>query len=201
MNAHPRRAAMNPRREMATVLGVILVGTVVVLLAAARTWLTAAWVEPGIPGVQVALTGSEVAPLVRAAGFVALAGVVALLATRRRGRLVVGALVCLAGVAVVAGCVLFAATYRSSADEALADAAGETTATVRASELAAGGWSAGAATGGAMVAAGGVLTMLRSARWPEMGTRYDAPAAAATARRDQDDPWGALDRGEDPTTR
>ncbi len=183
---------------MAVVLGLILLGAAAVLLAAAQTWLSAAWERPGFPAVRVDLSGGEAVPIVRAAGFVALAGVVAVLATRRRGRLVVGALVAAVGVAAVIGCLLFAVSDQSSADAELAQAAGETTATVHATELSVSGWAPIAGAGGAVVAAGGVLTVLRGARWPVMGGRYDAPAGSA---RRHDDPWAALDQGEDPTTR
>jgi uncharacterized membrane protein (TIGR02234 family) len=190
---------MSPRRQMVVGLGFLLLGSAAVLLAVSRPWLSAAWSTPGFPGVQVSLAGAEAAPVVRAAGFVALAGVVAVLATRRRGRMLLGALLTLAGAAALGGCLLFGLTHESQAEAALADAAGETTATVHASDLSVGGWPVVAAAGGALVTAGGVLTLLRGSRWPVMGVRYEP--RAASARPTPDDPWGALDRGEDPTAR
>jgi uncharacterized membrane protein (TIGR02234 family) len=183
---------------MVLALGLILAGAAVVVFGASRTWLTAAWVVPDFPAVRIQKSGGEVAPLVRAAGFVALAGVVALLATRRRGRLVVGAVVLLAGAAVVVGCVLFQVANEAEADAALAKSVADPTLTVHATALSTTAWPYPTAVGGLLVVAGGLVTLLRSAGWPAMGARYDAPNAPA--RRTDSDPWAALDRGEDPTT-
>jgi len=40
----------------------------------------------------------------------------------------------------------------------------------------------------------GCVVVIWSAAWPSMSKRYDAPS-----QRVDDDPWSALDRGEDPT--
>ena len=50
-----------------------------------------------------------------------------------------------------------------------------------------------------------VVAVATAARWPEMGTRYDAPAARASATTkpvaaaSEQEMWRALDEGHDPT--
>jgi hypothetical protein len=86
--------------------------------------------------------------------FVAVAGGVAVLATRTWGRPVVG-------VALVASGVAAAFSH--------------------------GGWA-----GGVVLAATGAYVVARGREWQALGARYDAPQR-------REDPWAALDRGEDPT--
>ncbi len=191
---------MTGRRELVLAVVLVLAGAALVLLASSRTWVSAAWVVPGFPAVRVQVAGAEAAPVVRATGLVALAGVVALLATRRRARAVVGAVVVLAAAALVTASVLFWSGQRAVAEAALERAGGSSGRGAEVAELATTAWPAVALVGGLLVAAGGVLTVARSGRWPAMGARYDAPTAARKARTSED-PWAALDRGEDPTTR
>ena len=116
--------------------------------------------------MRVALLGCAVAAgLLFAAGgesgtwaFVALAGGVAVLATRTWGRLVVGVALALSGVAAAAS--------------AWPDQAG--------------------VAGGAVLAATGAYAVARGRTWPVLGARYEPPQR-------REDPWSALDRGEDPT--
>ena len=55
-----------------------------------------------------------------------------------------------------------------------------------------------ALVGGALVAVGGLLVVVRARRWPQPRRRYEAPTGR---RRDSPrDAWDALDRGEDPTS-
>ncbi|HEX6756246.1 MAG TPA: Trp biosynthesis-associated membrane protein, partial [Mycobacteriales bacterium] len=78
---------------MAMVSVVCAAGGGLALLAAGRPWLRlAAPRRPPLPDVALTLTGRDLEPLVPALGVVGLAGVVGLLATRRWGRLAVGAL-------------------------------------------------------------------------------------------------------------
>jgi hypothetical protein len=57
-------------------------------------------------------------------------------------------------------------------------------------------WPTVGLVGAALAALGGLVLLLRAGDWPTgLSARYEAPAAAATS----DDPWRALDRGDDPT--
>ena len=102
--ASPNQAA---RRQFFVALALVLAGAALVLWAAGRTWLAARWAIPNYPAVHTSVTGAQAAPLARSAGFLGLAGVLAVLATRGRGRQVAGGLVALAGVAAVASAVTF----------------------------------------------------------------------------------------------
>jgi hypothetical protein len=60
-------------------------------------------------------------------------------------------------------------------------------------------WPWLAFAGAVLAAAAGASALLRSASWPALGRRYDAPGAPQTASDDDASRWAALDRGEDPT--
>lgn len=172
----------------AAVLG-CLAGAALVLLAAAQVWVTVRLpTPPPLPGRRLALTGAELVPALRPLALLGLAGAAALLATRRWGRAVVGALVTAAGLLVLVGAVRLVADPAG----AVARARPEVSAPQHVS-----GWPAAAAAGGLLLALSGGGTVLRSHRWAGLGRRYEPPAAAAAGPAP--DPWAALDRGEDPT--
>lgn len=183
--SEPGSTAKSGRRELVVGLAVILAGAALVLLAGTQPWATVptsgSVAEPA--SVEAALKGSAISPGARALGLVGLAGIVALLATRRVGRRVVGVLLALAGLAVC-GLSLF---WTADPPALLGDASTAVERTY---------WSWVSVAGGVLLLAGGVLAAIRSSRWPGMGSRYDAPARA---KAKDDDPWAALDRGEDPT--
>ena len=64
---------------------------------------------------------------------------------------------------------------------------------------------AGRVVVGLLMAAAGLLVVLRGRSWPGMGRRYERPGSPAAPARPQTDEdraqaaWRALDRGEDPT--
>ena len=57
-------------------------------------------------------------------------------------------------------------------------------------------WAWLGASGGTLAGLGALAVVLRSSAWPEPRRRYEA---SAPNRGRADDPWDALDRGEDPT--
>lgn len=191
-------------RKLEVGVGLVLLaaGAGVVLLAMTGVWIAGSLALPGFPRVDVELTGADVSVLARASAFVALAGVVAVLATRGIGRVVVGAIVTAAGGAVFVSVLLFFPTRRTTLDSRLQRILDEPTMSLTATQVRDDWiWPYVALVGGALIIAGGVLVMVRGRTWPAMGRRYDAPArgGASTANRTGGDPWTALDRGEDPT--
>jgi uncharacterized membrane protein (TIGR02234 family) len=199
---------------MTLALALVLCGAALALFAAGRTWVSAEWAVPDFPAVHVAVSGGEAAPLVRAGGLVALAGVVAVLATRRLSRRIIGGIVAAAGAGMVVAAPMFWSQVATIADNALVTAAGDPTLTVHASDRATSGWPVAAGLAGVVVLVGGLLVTVHGGRWPAMGSRYDAPATApirsaaepqppagspARSAREPGDAWAALDRGEDPT--
>jgi hypothetical protein len=174
-------------------LGALLLGSVAVVVAYGRTWITTVVVDPGLPTVVVALTGGDLDPAGAALGLVGLAGVAGLVATRRTGRIV-------AGVAVLALALRFALTWstgsgaganvlRLVAERSGATAVGVSSAT---------SWWVLAAVGGALVAGSGLAAVAYGGTWPTLGRRYDA-APVATSVDPARSAWDQLDDGEDPT--
>lgn len=184
------RSLPSPGRELVLVVVVCAAGAALVLYAAARTWAVEVIARPApLPDEQRELTGSALAPYLVPLGWAALAGALALLATRGRWRQAVGVLLSGLGLAAVAG------GYWGSAQP---DAGTH--------------WPLLAVAGGLVVAGQGVAVVVRSRRWPAMGARYERGGRAARPEPDRpagpgsqgkpartEEMWQALDRGEDPT--
>lgn len=183
---------MTARPGLRTAVLLCLVGAFAVLVTVGRVWTSVEVpADPLAEGRTATRTGAELVPGVRALGLVGLAGVVALAATRRTGRTVVGVLLLLTGTGVVAAVLapdLGAQTLPAEA------ATGKVATTV---------WPWLTAAGGLLLAAAGLLTVVRGRSWAALGQRYEAPAAVGTAAAPQEPTerslWEALDRGEDPT--
>jgi hypothetical protein len=121
---------------------------------------------------RITRTGLQLEPGLRPLALVGLAATLALLATRRWGRVVVGV--------AVAGC--------GAAINALALPHGPGT------------WPLLAALGGLLLLAAGALTTARGHHWAGLSAAYRTPAARAVEAPVTDKGvWDALDRGEDPT--
>lgn len=180
-----------------------LAGAGLAALAGARAWAeptTGGVAASSLPGVTTAAT----APAVTSLGLVALAGWGVVLVARGRARRVVTWLVALASLGALVAALL---AWREAPADLVVDLAdrgrpGESTART---------WWAHLGVLGALVAvAAGALGVRGVRRWPEMGSRYDAPATSAdgtgpartaVAPEEQTnlDLWRALDRGDDPT--
>ena len=188
------------RREPVLAALLCLLGAFVVLVAAANPW-----VQVGIAGTAVLpartldLAAAELAPGVRALGLVALAGVVAIAATRSWGRVVVGVLLLTVGIGVVAlvwGVVSDVVTAAQEA-EVVREAGGQQGESPERTL-----WPFWAGLGGLVVATAGAFVALRGRRWAALGRRYEAPAARSSSASAAPERalWEALDRGEDPTS-
>lgn len=190
------------RRELGAAVVACAAGGGLALLAASRPWLRLdAPRRPPLPAVAVDLTGRDLAPLVAGLGLVGLAGVVGLLATRRWGRLAVGAVLALAGLGVLAAALPgLAAPGAGEARELLADTGrgGAVPPDVVVSATTVPAWPLVAALGGLLLAAGGAAVLVRGRKWPTMSARYERPASRPAAPTDAA-LWDALDRGDDPT--
>lgn len=191
------------RRELAGVVVLCALGGGLVLGAAGQTWLriTAQRRSP-LADVALSLSGKTLEPLVAGLGIVGLAGVVGLLATRRRGRLVVAALVALSGLVVVVEALRRVAAPGAVAVQKLlvdSDRAAGLAANPVITATAAPAWPLVAAAGGLLLALGGLVALLRSRRWPTMSARYETPASRAQRPRTDAAVWDALSRGDDPT--
>ena len=183
-----------------------LVGGSAVLASVGRPWVrldlrveTATATRPdAFVATSVTRSGDEVAGGVRALGLVSLAGAVALISTRGRGRRAVGIALLLAG----AGTAGLALRVRADPEGALVrgGAAPVSSGDVRDRGVtgpAVGGAAAAAVLGGLLVAASGGLAVSVSQGWPGMSARYDGPTDRP--RRDElTEIWDAVERGEEP---
>lgn len=149
----------------------------------------------------LATNGASEAPLALALALVVLACWGVLLVSRGRFRRVVAVLALVAAVGLVATTV---EAYLNLPDK-LADALTRMSGASASTELT--GWYVAGVVGALLSVVATGLAVARVRTWPEMGSRYDAPAtgradgAAATAAGPSDniDIWKALDEGRDPT--
>ncbi|MFI7223654.1 Trp biosynthesis-associated membrane protein [Nonomuraea angiospora] len=182
-------------RELWGWLGATVLGCVLVLFGASRAWVR--MLEAGV----AAPTGGELSPVLTPVALAALAGVVAVLATKGVGRRVVGALVALCGAGAAAG------TWTALGGDTVTGWLREQNVLRGAADLpweVAPLWPAVTAAGAVLVIAGGIVAIVRGGRWAGMSARYDrgADGGAGKARAEVKDDralWDALDRGDDPT--
>ncbi|BFV59860.1 TIGR02234 family membrane protein [Kitasatospora sp. CMC57] len=185
----------NSRRMLGVMLLLTVAGAVLVLTAVSRVWATG---RAG--GLAVEVTGSAVSGLPGGLALVGLASAVAVFAVRGAGKVVVGALVTLAGLG--AG---VTAAFGAAATGALDAEAAKKLALVsaRAEQVSHTAWPWAAVLGGLLLTLAGLLTVRYGRDWPALGSRYDAPARKAAPRAkaagSPAELWQALDRGEDPT--
>jgi uncharacterized membrane protein (TIGR02234 family) len=184
-----------------TVLGG-LSAAVLTAVAASQQWATASGSAAGV-AVSADVRGSTSAPLAVALALVALATWGVVLVVRGRVRVVVAAAGAAASAGVLAATVVALGRVGGDAERAVV-ARGATGQSFDSSLTA---WYFVCAAAAAGTLACFVVAVLRSPRWPAMGSRYDAPAARR-APADGPDPaspvgeldmWRALDDGRDPT--
>ncbi len=198
---------MKDRARFASALLLTLLSGAGALLVSGRSWQTIVAPRPRpFADDVVDVSGRTLEPAVAALGLVALAGVVAVLATRGIGRRIVGALLAVSALAMawrsLAGLqAVTAARARSLVADSKAgaglDPARSPHVTVHAV------WpSIGLVCAVALFAAA-VAVLLWGHRWAGLSGRYEAPESRAEADRQRSDAmlWSALDRGDDPTTR
>ena len=175
------------RRAYGMALALLAVGGVIIVLGYGMTWATATvGVLPGSTEAtrELSVSGRDLYPGAAITGWVALAGVAGILATRSAGRTIVAALMVLAGALAAGVAVWFAVDMDRAVTSGVADV-------VRASGTVA--WLLPVA-GGLLVVGAGIATVRRGRHWPAMGARYER-TGARTRRSD----WDVQDAGQDPT--
>jgi len=163
----------------------------------------------------VGVSGTDLVPLAGALGLAALAGLIAVIATKGVARRAVGVLLALfgagAGAAVLttvsAATVVSVAAGKvaSPASAALSGAAGSTTSGTSGNGalvlsnstghaiMSGTPWQAAVIVGGLLIFAAGLATVLRGQDWPVMSARYDAPGTRAAAGTGTGKPARAAD--------
>ena len=203
---------MTARRELRLAVLLCLVGSALVLLAVSRAWVTFAF-PSGLSAEDLKRTvsGREVVPAARALGYVGLAGVLAVAATKTWGRTVVGVVLLLAGVAtafVVGSALHTGLAVGALGTERLTEACGtqvSAAACLRGLEAVTGfradvqaAWAWVTVLGGVAVAGAGALLAVRGRRWAALSSSYEVKGEALPPVTDKG-VWDALDRGDDPT--
>jgi uncharacterized membrane protein (TIGR02234 family) len=191
---------MRGHAEFALALLLDAVGAGAALLIASRSWQTLT-LERGdpFPSRTKEVIGRTVAAAPTALALVALAGVVAVLATRGLVRRIVGGVVAVAGIGV---------TWAALGAADPIDDLRARTLMIGFIDIGFPGpkiethviWPVLTAICGALVAISGILIAFRGHRWQAMSARYETPPAQeADPARTTATLWTKLDRGEDPT--
>ncbi len=201
---------MTPRRELGLAAAMCLLGSALVLVGVGRAWVV---VEDGgrltLGSLHRSVSGTAIVPGLRALGFVGLAGVLALVATRGLGRVLVGVLLAATGVTAVvlaAAHLEHARLFLEAGRAAHACAANggpicSHPSSVRLDVLVAHGGPVWVTLlGGVVLTAAGLLTAVRGRGWAGLSSSYEAPGAAPEPAVTDKGVWDALDRGDDPTT-
>ena len=171
-----------------------LAGAALAAVASAKDWARATGDAAGVT-VHAASTGSQSAPLAVALALVALAAWGVVLVLRGRARRVVSVL---GGLALVGVLVAAADAFDGAQNDALQALRGRgAVGDVGSASLTA--WYVAAIVGALVALAAFVVAVVRSPRWPAMGSRYDAPGTRAQQPATDQDLWRALDEGHDPT--
>jgi len=185
------------RRGFAPTVVAGLASAALTAVAANQTWATAK-AEEGQFAFST-LTEAPQVPLVLTLALVVLAAWGVLLVTRgvvRRSVAVIGALASVGAlVATVAGRWTLEDSFeRDFADQGASALVGF------------GAWWWVAVVAGALTAVTALLAAVNVGRWPEMGTRYDAPGTTDDAPKETPveeqtniDLWKSMDEGHDPT--
>ena len=178
-----------------------VVGGAVAFFAASRPWARVTVETEGLARDAVLVSGNDALPVVGGLALVAIAGSVAVLATSGRVRTAVGAVIALASLAAIGVVVTGGDAVHDALVSSLADSpamAGDVALQSRLADDATGtAWRWVCAVALALSAGAGAAVVRWGSAWPSMGRRYES-VGRQRAEAD-DDPWKALDRGEDPT--
>lgn len=169
---------MTPAREYAWTLTGIVAASASAVICVNRVWQTSVTTAlPGADGtaVEVAASGAELVTGSAAAAWAAMLCALAVLATRRLGRVLAGLVLVVSGgyLAVQGG--LFPRGVAVGAEATL--------------------WWLPTAAAGAVILVCGALAIARGGVWPALGRRYER----GPSRAHEESAWDALDAGRDPT--
>jgi uncharacterized membrane protein (TIGR02234 family) len=173
-----------------------------------QTWITAnldasQLGQAGGSGNTLPVQGSKAATAVTALAVVALAGGLAASIAGKIARVVIMAIIVLASAGIIAAAATVLADPLAAAQGAIADATGITGGNA---EVAVTAFPVLAVVAGALLGLAALLIIPAGRHWKGR-TKYDAPAAGATAGGvsapagpvDEIDSWDRLSRGDDPT--
>ncbi len=171
----------------------LIAGAALLLVGYSMTWATVAvpLVTGGPASSDVELSGSSIASLAAMAGWIAAAGIAGIIATRTWGRVIVGAIVAIAGAGSLVASASFAFASSGLVKTATESRVGETLTDL--GDYSITWWWIPTLLGSVLVLVAGALTCAQGRTWPGLGRKYDR----ANPRQLSD--WQALDEGLDPT--
>jgi uncharacterized membrane protein (TIGR02234 family) len=199
---------MRDRGEFAGALLLQLLGAAGALLLATRHWQTITTPRPRpFRDDVLSVTGRTADAAPTALALVALAGVIAVIATRGVVRRLIGIVVAFAGAALVWRSLAALGAVSQSRARSLVESkhsGAEVGAAARIDVHAV--WPVLSVCCGALLLIAGVLVVWRGHRWGAMSAKYDRPAGGGAGEDEQQararadaSLWSALDRGVDPT--
>jgi uncharacterized membrane protein (TIGR02234 family) len=180
-------------RSYRNALLALVIGAAVLLFGYSMLWATVAIpiVTGGPASTEVELSGRDIVALASVAGWISAAGLAGIIATRTWGRVIIGALVAIAGAGSLIASAWFAVASAGLVQSAAEAYAGETLPGSVATSIT--WWWIPTLLASALVLAAGLITCIRGRTWPGLGRKYDR----ANPRQLTD--WQALDQGQDPT--
>lgn len=201
---------MRQRVEFGATLLLDLIGAAGALLISGRTWQSVVTPRPRpLADDLLHVSGRSLDAAPTALALVALAGVVAVLATRGWVRRGVGAVLALAGAALIwRSCTGLAAVSASRARDLVIDQHPQVNTSTSVIEHVSvyAAWPALSAVCGVLIVVAGAVIAWRGPQWAAMSAKYEAPVRERAApderaqrARAHASLWRALDHGEDPT--
>jgi len=154
------------------------------LWSLAQPWATEV-VSNGFTTSDVAVSGASLYPVGLAGAWVALASVVAIVATSGRVRQFFGVVVLASAAAVIAAPLMYLLLDEVIVGTEIGQPRSATTSST---------WWIVTLICGLVVAAAGLITIVRGSRWRRLSARQDGQRQKAVVSA-----WDALDEGKDPT--
>ena len=196
-------AATRARAEYGVALAFDVAGAAVALLVSTRNWQTVTAPRPlPFAAVTVDLTGRTVDAAVTALALAALAGVVAVIATRGIARRAMGVALAVVGGAIAWRSLAGLAAVSTAHAQSLAREHHRGIVLTNANPHIAvhAQWPWISAVSGVLILIAGAVVGARGQRWHGMSTRYEAPTAEPSAAQADLAMWNAIERGDDPTS-
>ncbi len=197
--AQPKGTAPGTTRLLTkrSVFLMLVLPSLVLLLAATRTWVTGRSTDPVLGQATVAATGAQAAPGVAALGAVALVAVVAVLTGGRRIRRVSSVLLVLAALAATLLTAAVVADPTAALGRLAAGGLGRTGSVDTTAARTAWPWVALLA--GVALTAASVVATVAVGRWQGLSSRFETPAGGVDRRGARRTAWDDLSEGHDPT--
>lgn len=201
-------ASLTPRAPSAwqrkgTVIMATLLFSLLAFASTTQTWLTVILPQDAVQTPNLDIPGSDAATAVTAFALVSLAAALAVSIAGRIARILVVAILLIAGVGIVWNSLLVVADPTGAAAPAIGEAIGVSTGSGATLALTAFPWLA--ATAGVLLTVTAVWMLLASRGWNrskryEKVTEENSSARKTTAHSDEIDSWDQLTKGKDPTT-